>query len=69
MFKIKVDLCFLFQKCSTESNTDIVGKDHTHFMAFLSIYLTLATTVLMVFVTTTYKRRLANQVQEHKDNN
>ena len=57
-----------FQKCSTDEETSIKGKDHTHFMAFLSIYLAVVTSIMIIFAKTDYKRRRANEVtNKHND--
>ena len=53
--------CANLQVCSTSDNANIKGMDHTHFIVFVSIYLTIIVIGMLVFLKTDYNRRSANQ--------
>ena len=58
------DLCgeaIKIQTCEPDSDGNATGKDHTYFLMFLSGYLTIIISALVIFVNGEYKRRIANK--------
>ena len=45
------------------------AKDHTNFLLFTAGYMTTMNVIFMVFLKTDYKRTLANESQENKEEN
>ena len=55
-----------FSQACTGSGSEVVGKDHTHFMVFGDIALAICVVIMLLFLKVDYKRSRANQQQHEK---